>query len=117
MEFRVLGPLEVVDGARHVPINGAKQRALLTILLLHANQTVSSGRRLEELRLVAQELRIDAGLRLGRQAELVAELEALIAEHPLREGLRRQHMLALYRSGRQAEALEAYHAARRALVD
>src|SRR5205814_5715293 len=44
--------------------------------------------RLEELRLVAQELRIDAGLRLGRHAELVAELEALIAEHPLREGLR-----------------------------
>jgi DNA-binding SARP family transcriptional activator len=223
MEFRVLGPLEVVDGARPVPINGAKQRGLLTLLLLHANQTVSSGRlleelwgdeqpesgltalqvrvsqlrkalgkggasivtkpagyalelganeldlrrfeelvadadralqrdapeqawaqlqralalwhgppladfayesfasaaiaRLEELRVVAQELRIDAGLRLGRQAELVAELESLIAEHPLREGLRRQHMLALYRSGRQAEALEAYHAARRALVD
>src|SRR5436190_3705727 len=223
MEFRVLGPLEVVDGARPVPINGAKQRALLTMLLLHADQTVSSGRlleelwgdeqpesgltalqvrlsqlrkalgkggesivtkpagyalelaaneldlhrfeelvadadralqrdapdqawtqlqralalwhgppladfayesfasaaiaRLEELRVVAQELRIDAGLRLGRQVELVAELESLIAEHPLREGLRRQHMLALYRSGRQAEALEAYHAARRALVD
>src|SRR4051794_7889993 len=223
MEFRVLGTLEVVDGARPVPINGAKQRALLTILLLHANQTVSSSRlleelwgdeqpesgltalqvrvsqlrkalgkggesivtkaagyalelganeidlhrfeelvadadralqreapdqawaqlqralalwhgppladfayesfasaaiaRLEELRLAAQELRIDTGLRLGRHAELVAELEALIAEHPLREGLRRQHMLALYRSGRQAEALEAYHAARRALVD
>jgi DNA-binding SARP family transcriptional activator len=223
MEFRVLGTLEVVDGARPVPINGAKQRALLTILLLHANQTVSSSRlleelwgdeqpesgltalqvrvsqlrkalgkggesivtkgagyalelganeidlhrfeelvadadralqreapdqawaqlqralalwhgppladfayesfasaaiaRLEELRLAAQELRIDTGLRLGRHAELVAELEALIAEHPLREGLRRQHMLALYRSGRQAEALEAYHAARRTLVD
>ena len=223
MEFRVLGPLEVGDGARSVPIKGAKQRALLTILLLHANQTVSSGRlleelwgdeqpesgltalqvrvsqlrkalgkggesivtkpagyalelganeldlhrfeelvadadralqrdapdqawaqlqralalwhgppladlayesfasaaiaRLEELRLLAQELWIDAGLRLGREAELVAELEALIAEHPLREGLRRQHMLGLYRSGRQAEALEAYHAARRTLAD
>src|SRR3954454_23761938 len=49
MEFRVLGPLEVVDGARPVPINGAKQRALLTILLLHANQTVPSGWLLEEL--------------------------------------------------------------------
>ena len=222
MEFRVLGALEVVHGARPVPINGAKQRALLTILLLHANQAVSSGRlledlwgdeqpesgltalqvrvsqlrkalgkggesivtkpagyalelganeldlhrfeelvadvdralqrdapdqawaqlqlalglwhgppladfafesfasaaiaRLEELRLLAQELRIDAGP-LGRHAELVVELEPLIAEHPLREGLRRQHMLALYRSGRQAEALEAYHAARRTLVD
>src|SRR6266516_7977080 len=49
MEFRVLGTLDVVDGARPVPINGAKQRALLAILLLHANQTVSSGRLLEEL--------------------------------------------------------------------
>jgi DNA-binding SARP family transcriptional activator len=222
MEFRVLGPLEVVDGARPVPINGAKQRALLTILLLHANKTVSSGwlleelwgdeqpesgltalqvrvsqlrkalgkggeivtkpvgyalelganeldlhrfeelvadadralqrdasdqawaqlqqalslwrgppladfaaqsfasaaiARLEELRLVAQELRIDAGLRLARHAELVAELDVLIAEHPLRERLRHQHMLALYRSGRQAEALGAYRAARRALVE
>src|SRR5204863_9758879 len=73
--------------------------------------------RLEELRLVAEELRIDAGLRVGRHAELVAELEALIARHPLREGLRRRLMLALYRSGRQADALEAYQAARRALVD
>jgi DNA-binding SARP family transcriptional activator len=223
MEFRVLGTLEVVDRAQPVPINGAKQRALLTILLLHADQTVSSGRlleelwgdeqpesgltalqvrvsqlrkalgngggsivtkpagyalelgmneldlnrfeelvadadralqrdapdqawaqlqdalalwrgqpladfayesfasaaiaRLEELRLLAQELQIDAGLRLGRHAELVGELEGLIAEHPLREGLRRKHMLALYRSGRQAEALEAYRAARRVLVD
>ena len=223
MEFRVLGTLEVVDGARPVPIKGAKQRALLTLLLLHANHTVSSDRlleelwgdeqpesgltalqvrisqlrkalgkygeaivtkppgyalvlgasdldlhrfeelvadadralqrdapdqawaqlqqalalwhgpplaefayesfagaaiaRLDELRLVAQELRIDAGLQLGRHAELVPELEMLIAEHPLREGLRRQHMLALYRSGRQAEALEAYHSARRGLVD
>src|SRR5437763_346432 len=223
MEFRVLGTLEVVDGARPVPVNGTKQRALLTILLLHANQTISSGRlleelwgdeqpesgltalqvrvsqlrkalgkggesivtkpagyalelganefdlhhfeelaadadralrrdapdqawaelqralalwhgppladfayesfasaaiaRLDELRLGAQELRIDAGLRVGRHAELVAELEALIARHPLREGLRRRLMLALYRSGRQAEALEAYQAARRTLVD
>ena len=49
--------------------------------------------------------------------ELVAELEALVSEHPLRERPRGQLMLALYRSGRQAEALEAYHAARRSLVD
>ncbi len=223
MEFRVLGPLEVVDGARPMPINGSKQRALLTILLLHANETVSTSRlledlwgeeqpesgltalqvrvsqlrkalgeaggsivtkpsgyslelgvheldlhrfeqlvadadralqhedaeqawtqlgqalalwhgapladftydafasapiaRLEELRLVAQELRFDAGLALGRHTELVAELEALVAQHPLREGLRRRLMLALYRSGRQAEALEAYQSARRTLVD
>src|SRR4051812_46028217 len=73
--------------------------------------------RLEELRVVAQELRVDAGLRLGRHVELVGELEALVAQHPLRERLRGQLMLALYRSGRQAEALEAYQAARRTLVE
>jgi DNA-binding SARP family transcriptional activator len=73
--------------------------------------------RLEELRLAALELRIEADLALGRQVELVGELEALVAEHPLRERLRAQLMLALYRSGRQAEALEAYRAARRALAE
>jgi DNA-binding SARP family transcriptional activator len=73
--------------------------------------------RLEEIRLAAMELRIDADLALGRHDELVGELEALVAEHPLRERLRRQLMTALYRSGRQAEALDAYQDARRALVD
>jgi DNA-binding SARP family transcriptional activator len=73
--------------------------------------------RLEEIRLAALELRIDADLALGRHHELVGELEALVAEHPLRERLRRYLMKALYRSGRQAEALEAYQDARRALVD
>jgi DNA-binding SARP family transcriptional activator len=73
--------------------------------------------RLEELRLAALEERIDADLALGAHAELVGELEALVAAHPLRERLRGQQMLALYRSGRQAEALAAYRDARRALVD
>ena len=73
--------------------------------------------RLEEIRLAAVELRIDADLALGRHDELVGELEALVAEHPLRERLRRYLMTALYRSGRQAEALDAYRDARRALVD
>jgi DNA-binding SARP family transcriptional activator len=73
--------------------------------------------RLEELRLLALERRIEADLQLGRHAELVPELEALVAEHPLREGLRAQLMLALYRTGRQAEALEQYQSARRTLVD
>jgi DNA-binding SARP family transcriptional activator len=73
--------------------------------------------RLEEIRLAAVELRIDADLVLGRHDELVGELEALVAEHPLRERLRRYLMTALYRSGRQAEALDAYQDARRALVD
>ena len=73
--------------------------------------------RLEELRRAALEERIDADLTLGRHAELVGELEALVAEEPLRERRRGQLMLALYRSGRQADALAAYRAAREALVE
>lgn len=217
MEFRILGPLEAVTEGRVVPLNAAKQRALLAILLLHANELVSSDRliedlwggrppataakilqkyvshlrrvlgrdvirtassayeiatdagsfdllrfqqlvqnapvaapaeanailrkalslwrgqplaefayepwaqsaigRLEELRVDALQDRVDADLVLGRAAELVGELEALIAEYPLREHLRGQLMLALYRSGRQAEALSAYRAARDTLVE
>src|SRR6266508_2144694 len=220
MDFRLLGPLEVWHEGREVPLRGAKQRALLAVLLLHANQVVSSDRlldelwgdepleartaalrvrlsqlrkalgagggslivtrapgyaieltpdqldlqrferlvqeagtlepeaaaeklrdalalwrgpaladfayepfaqtaigRLGELRLLATEKRIDADLALGRHAELVPELEELIAEHTLQEHLRAQLMLALYRAGRQAEALESYQSARRTLVD
>jgi predicted ATPase/DNA-binding SARP family transcriptional activator len=73
--------------------------------------------RLEELHLVALEERIAADLALARHAELVPELERLVAAHPFRERLRREHMLALYRSGRQADALEAFQQARRTLVD
>ena len=72
---------------------------------------------LEQLRLRALEERIDADLALGRDATLVTELEALVAEHPYREGLRAQLMLTLYRSGRQAGALDVYQAGRRALQD
>ncbi len=217
MDFRILGPLEVCDDGRVLPLGGAKQRALLAILILHANEVVSAERllddlwgerqptsgakalhvyvsqlrkvigddrvvtrapgymlrvdpdeldvarferlreqaeaaeadearailtdamslwrgaplpefayesfaqaeiaRLEELRTHALEQRIDADLALGAHAELVGELEALVREHPLRERLRGQLMLALYRSGRQAEALTAYQDARRALVE
>jgi DNA-binding SARP family transcriptional activator len=217
MEFRVLGPLEVVEDGRALPLGGTKQRALLACLLLRANQLVSTDRlveelwpqgaprtaaktiqvyvsklrkelgegrlvthapgyvlrvdpseldlarfealfeearrvdprraaeplrealalwrgpaladlayeplaqteiaRLEELRLAALEERIEADLTTGRHAERVGELEALVADHPLRERLRGQLMLALYRSGRQAEALEVYHDARRTLVE
>ena len=220
MDFRLLGPLEVWHEGREVPLRGAKQRALLAVLLLHANQVVSNDRlldelwgdepleartaalrvrlsqlrkalgagggslivtrapgyaieltpdqldlqrferlvqeagtlepeaaaeklrdalalwrgpaladfayepfaqtaigRLGELRLLATEKRIDADLALGRHAELVPELEELIAEHTLQEHLRAQLMLALYRAGRQAEALESYQSARRTLVD
>jgi predicted ATPase/DNA-binding SARP family transcriptional activator len=73
--------------------------------------------RLEELRLGAVEDRIDAELALGRHVELVAELERLVAAEPLRERLRRQLMLALYRSGRQADALAAFRDLRRSLRD
>ncbi len=220
MDFRLLGPLEVLDG--HVPLQIAagKQRALLAILLLHANRTLAreriidalwgedvpdsaqkmvqihvshlrkalpeprlhtrrpgyvlevgddeldlarferafadarhalaqsdsgkarellgealalwrgpalaefsepfarhEGARLEELRLVALEWRIEADLALGHHRDVVGELEALIAEHPLRERVRSQHMLALYRSGRHAEGLASYQAFRRTLAD
>jgi DNA-binding SARP family transcriptional activator len=71
--------------------------------------------RLEQLRLAATEDRIDADLSLGRHDEVVPELETLVASHPLDERLRGQLMLALYRSGRQAEALETYRSGRRAL--
>jgi DNA-binding SARP family transcriptional activator len=73
--------------------------------------------RLEELRLVALERRIEADLALGRHVEVVPELEGLLAEHPLRERLRGHAMLALYRSGRQGDALAAYQNGRRALAD
>jgi DNA-binding SARP family transcriptional activator/tetratricopeptide (TPR) repeat protein len=207
MEFRILGPLEVwAEGDRKLDLAG-KQRALLAILLLHANKAVSTDRlidelwdgeppetadkalhvyvsrlrkllgrervqtaapgyllrvepgeldlarfeqlqrdgrlhealalwrgspladvaherfaqgeiaRLEELRLACLEERIEQDLDAGRHTEVIGELEALVAEHPLRERLRAQLMLALYRARRQAEALTAYQAARRALVD
>jgi DNA-binding SARP family transcriptional activator len=73
--------------------------------------------RLEDVRLAALEERIDADLALGRHGEVTAELEALVAEHPRRERLTGQLMLALYRSGRQAEALGAYREARAALEE
>ena len=73
--------------------------------------------RLEELRLVAIEERIDARLALGHHEELVGELEARCTEHPLRERLRSQLMMALYRSGRQAEALRAFESYRRMMAE
>ncbi|HXH97156.1 MAG TPA: BTAD domain-containing putative transcriptional regulator [Gaiellaceae bacterium] len=73
--------------------------------------------RLEELRLTALERRIEVDLRLGQDGTLVGELEVLVAQHPLREQFRAQLMLALYRAGRQAEAVGLYHEGRRALVD
>src|SRR5690349_11386721 len=182
MEFRLLGPLEVVEDGRALALGGRKQRSLLAVLLLHANDVVSTellvdeiwgasppatvaksvqvyvsrlrkelgdGRlatqvpgyrlrvepseldllrfealalwrgppladlayepfaqapvaRLEDLRLAALEQRIEADLTCGEHAALTSELEALVAQQPLRERLRGQLMLALYRCGRQA---------------
>ena len=73
--------------------------------------------RLEELRLSCVEAKVEADLDLGRHADLVGELEALIDRHGDRERLRGLLMVALYRSGRQAEALEVYRETRRHLVD
>ena len=215
VSFRILGPLEVQDDGTELPLGTGRQRALLALLLVHANELVSSGRlieelwsgrppasaqkalqgyvsqlrralsadsiltrgsgyllvatdtdakeferltrlaaeqdadeailtleralalwrgraleefeyeewaqleiaRLEELRLAATEQRIEAELELGHHAELVPELEKRVAEHPLREQLRGQLMVALYRSGRHAEALEVYRRGRQVLRD
>jgi DNA-binding SARP family transcriptional activator/tetratricopeptide (TPR) repeat protein len=207
VEFRILGPLEVLGDDGPIEVRAAKQRALLAVLLLHANRVVSTDRliealwgdrppgtaskalqvyvsqlrkaigheriatrapgyelavepgeldldrfqelvsegrpedalaqwrgpplgefayepfaqpeiaRLEELRIACLEQRVDADLADARHAALVSELEGLVREHPLRERLRAQLMIALYRSGRQAEALETYRAGRRLLAD
>src|ERR1700743_3243107 len=71
---------------------------------------------LEELRVGAREDRIEAALALGRHADVVGELEALVTVYPLRERLHGQLMLALYRGGRQAESLSAYRSARQMMV-
>jgi DNA-binding SARP family transcriptional activator len=207
LEFRLLGPLEVVSDGVPLTLGGRKQRTLLALLLLEANRAVSAQRlidglwddtppdtaqkalqvyishlrkllgrdrldttpsgyrlcvdereldldrfqdlradgrfaealslwrgpplaefadqrfaqaevaRLEELRLGCVEDRIDVDLASGGHAELVSELESLVREHPLRQRLRAQLMLALYRSGREADALETFRNTRRALVD
>jgi ABC-type transport system substrate-binding protein/DNA-binding SARP family transcriptional activator/streptogramin lyase len=119
----------VVDGRQALEYGDAEQAAVS----LHAAEALWRGRpladlefepfaqfevqRLEELRLVVVEQRIEAELALGRHAELCPELEVLVAEHPLRDRLRGQLMLALYRSGRQANALEVYREGRSLLVD
>jgi DNA-binding SARP family transcriptional activator len=221
MEFRILGPLEVRRDGQPVPVAGAKERAVLAILLLRANEPVTLDRlvdelwpeappptarksvqvrvaslrrvlpdgvlvtrgssylirvgrdqldlyqfewlvseggrkladadaegaraalrealalwrgpaladfayeafaepaiaRLEELRLAALEQRVEADLALGLHGQLVGELKELVAAHPLRERLRGQLMLALYRDGRQAEALDVYRRTRDTFVE
>ena len=228
IDFRILGPLEVLDDGRSLALAGSKPRALLALLLLHANETLTTDRlidelwgesapagapktlqmhisrlrkalagsdgsgraspivtrergyelaldleqldshrferllargrtelagdradsavrafeealalwrgdtladlayepfalaeiaRLDDLRVATLEQLIEAKLALGGHAEVVEQLEVLIGEHPYRERLRAQLMLALYRCDRQADALQAYHDARRILVE
>src|SRR5207253_10370696 len=78
---------------------------------------IAEAARLDNLRQALIEDRVEVDLALGRHNECVVELEALVAEHPLRERLWGQLMIALYRSGRQADALRAYQRARTALGD
>jgi DNA-binding SARP family transcriptional activator len=85
--------------------------------LAYASYTQAAIARLEEMRAAALELCIEADLALGHHARVIGELQALVAEHPLRERLWGQLMLALYRDGRQADALAAYRAARARLVE
>jgi DNA-binding SARP family transcriptional activator len=112
----------LADGA--APAAGAMLREALGLWqgqafeeFLDTDVGAAESDRLAELRLVAQEDRIEADLQVGRHRELVAELEGLVREQPLRERLWAQLMLALYRAGRQADALLAYQRARSVLVE
>jgi DNA-binding SARP family transcriptional activator len=116
----------LLDEAKAAPAaeRGAKLREALALwrgppLEEFAYEAFAEGEiaRLEELRLTLLEERLEAEIETGEAGELVGELEALVAEHPLRERFREQLMLALYRAGRQAEALEAFQGGRRVLVD
>ena len=109
------GDLEAAGGLLRDGLALWRGHALEDVSLL--GPAAAEIRQLEELHLVALEQRIDCDLALGLHIELVPELQVLVEEHPLREHLRGQLMLALYRSGRQAEALATYRDARRALVD
>jgi DNA-binding SARP family transcriptional activator len=120
---------ELLGQARQASAEGDRPRAAERLraalaqwrgpALADASETLrrTVGARLEEARLTALEERLDADLALGQHAELVGELEALVAAHPDRERPRRQLMLALYRSGRLAEALGVYRSTRRLLVE
>src|SRR5919199_1362829 len=134
-DFGLLGPLRVSREGSELQLGGPKQRALLAMLLLEANHAVSADRLIDALwgdhppdtakntlQVYVSQLRkllpeglletVPPGYR-----PLVAELEHLIVENPFRERLRAQLMLALYRSGRQAEALAVYQRPRRTLVE
>src|SRR5947208_2996923 len=103
LQFRILGSLEVTEGGSPLPLGSPKLRMPLGALLLHLGEPVST------------DTLADALWGEHPPAAAATSLQTLIAEHPLREHLRRHLMVALYRAGRQADALEAYRAAREAL--
>ena len=116
------------EGERALPTDPARAHDVLTRALeewrgaplvdvAYAPFAQAAVVRLEELRASALELRIEAELALGRHGRLIGELQGLVAEHPLRERLCAQLMTALYRDGRQADALAAYRAARERLIE
>jgi WD40 repeat protein/DNA-binding SARP family transcriptional activator len=121
---------ELVDAGRRALADGDPQLASSSLRealalwrgaplsdLAHEPFAAAAVRRLEESRLAAMELAFEGELAAGRHGKVVGELEGLVTEHPLRERLHAQRMLALYRCGRQAEALEAFRYARRFLVE
>ena len=108
MHYRRLGPVRVAEQKMGPALGGVKQRSWLAILVIV---------RLVGLRLATLEERIDADLANGRHADVVGELEALIVDHALRERVRAQLMLGLYRSGRQGAGLHGYRGARRELAE
>jgi len=122
-----LGRFEQLTGAARATVDPARRAELLRVALAlwrgpalaefrQEPFAQAAGRRLAELRLGALERRIEAELELGEHERLVGELEALVAQEPLRESLRASLMLALYRCGRQVDALERYRGGRRLLV-
>jgi predicted ATPase/DNA-binding SARP family transcriptional activator len=107
----------VAEASRHFGLGLDLWRGQALADVKEAPFVVAERRRLEELRVAAVEDRVDAMLELGRHADVLAELDLLVRAYPLRERIRGQLMLALYRDGRQADALRAYRDARAELIE
>ena len=111
----VAGDAAMASSTLHAALGLCRDEALVEFA--YAEFALGERARLEELALAAVEARIEADLALGRHGDVTGELEALCQRHPLRERLWELSMLALYRSGRQADALRAFADARTALVE